>query len=313
MSDLRSLRKAAINILLILSFLQVMGLVWYIFFQNSLVISIIVNSTPLTLLFFLGPALSFFLGIGGYSYGPINSFTVLFIPVIVFLVICIFFFRFNNAHERKRILIPLALIFTVLFTIFGIQVLFQKTKSGLAKLDRAQSVADQKGIFEKGIDVTYLGVSKFDDNRSFHDNSEEYFIHRIAVSFDALSTKDVEEGSYTLCLRKFSQTGEINSGGKCLIRTNFTIEPNSSLKFSGKLESDYPFWYSLVEPSIEMNNDTLVLAVTGSKSSVQREVAELMIYGSDRKIRDSGHVYGGEVVYRKTIVGPITQAGMPTD
>lgn len=313
MSDLRSLRKVAINILFILSFLQVMGLVWYIFFQNSLLISIIVNSTPLTLLFFLGPALSFFLGIGGYSYGPINSFTVLFIPVIVFSVICIFFFRFNNVYERKRILIPLALIFTVLFTISSIQVLFQKTKSGLAKLDRAQSVADQKDIFDQGIEVTYLGVSKFDDERSFHDNGEEYFIHRFAVSFGALSEKEVEEGSYTLCLRTLFQMKETDSGGDCLIRTKFNINPSESLKLSGELESDYPFWYSLVEPSIEMNKDTLVLAVTGSKSSVQREVAELIIYGSDRIVSDAGYVHGGEVVYRKTIVGPITQAGMPTN
>jgi hypothetical protein len=313
MSDLRSLRKVAINILFILSFLQVMGLVWYIFFQNSLLISIIVNSTPLTLLFFLGPALSFFLGIGGYSYGPINSFTVLLIPVIVFLVICVFFFRFNNAYERKRFLMPLAIIFTLLFTISSIQVLFQKTKSGLAKLDRAQSVAGQKELFDQGIKIEYLGVSEFDDRRSFHDNGEEYFIHRFAVSFGALSEKDLEEGSYTLCLRTLSQMKETDSGSDCLIRTKFNMNSSESLKFSGELESDYSFWYSLVEPSIEIDHDTLVLAVTGSKSPIQREVAELIIYGSDRIVSDTGYVHGGEVVYRKTIIGPITKAGMPTD
>jgi len=308
------MKKAIINILFVLASLQVMGVVWFQYFSDGPLISLIIKSTPLTLLFLLGPTLSFAIGFSGHSFGPINSFTIIFLPGIIFLILGIFFFRLNTADVKKKILLPLVLIFTVLFVISGIHELVQKTESAIVKLDRAKFVTDQKNLFEKGIDITYLGVSKFDDKRSFYDSGEEYFIHRFAVSFDALSKKDVEDGSYTLCLRMLSHRGEVNNGGKCLIRTKFDIQPaEKALIFSGPLESDYLFWFSLVESSTEVTADTLVLAVTGAHSSSDREVAELVIYGSDRKIRDSGHVYGGEIVYRETMVGPMTQAGMPTN
>lgn len=306
------IRKIIINVLFVLSLFQVIGLVWYILFEDSLMLSLMFQSPPLSLLFLIGPMLGFILGYSDTDlFGPIDGTIALFSPIIPFLILGLLFFKHNNAHERKGLLIPIVAIFGGLFLLSSAHLLFQKTQSSIIQSGRPQYIARQTDLFEKGIAVEYLGALDFAD-RSFHDNGEEYHIHQFSVSFSNLPIQEIEAGTYTLCLSKLFSTSGAEKPNTCLIRTKLDINPeNNTLSLGDELESDYPFWYSLVEPGVKIHDDSLVLAVTGISSSLQQEVTNLIVYGSDRTIGASGFIHGGETVYNKAIVGPVEPFAMP--
>ncbi|HNQ31550.1 MAG TPA: hypothetical protein PKG71_03580 [Candidatus Woesebacteria bacterium] len=306
------IRKITINVLFVLSLFQVIGLVWYILFEDSLILSFMFQSPPLSLLFLIGPMLGFILGYSDTDlFGPIDATIALFSPIIPFLFLSILFVRNNSALEQKKLLKPIVIIFGVLFLSSSAHLLFQKTQSFIIQSGRAQYIARQTDLFDKGIVVEYLGALGFTD-RSFHDNGKEYHIYQFSVSFSNFPIQEIEAGTYTLCLSKLFSTSGAEKPNTCLIRTKLDINPeNNTLTLGDELESDYPFWYSLVEPGVKIHDNSLVLAVTGISSSLQQEAANLIVFGSDRTIGSSGFIHGGETVYNKAIVGPVEPFAMP--